>query len=416
MGISSAYQDFSLVLQLSILDNLYLGRELKKGIFLDQKKMVKGAQKCMEKLKLDFDLRTGVGDLDVAGQQMVEIGKAFIEKAFVLILDEPSSSLNEEELVNLFKIIRNLKRHGIGVIYISHRLEEIKEVADRVTILRDGEKIGTLESKDIGENTLIALATGRKKGVKFPELLEKVGGKILEVENLSTRSGLENVSFDLREGEILGIGGLAGSGKSVVGKALFGLEQITCGKMKLFGKEITIVSPMSMLNKDVVYFPADKYKMLLLCRDLKENMTILSLKERFTRKGFVQKQEEERVASIQLEELNIKPPNLSRTIVHFSGGTQKKAIISRGFIKEARIFILDELTQGIDVGVKAEIYKIISDLGKKGVGIIFISSELSEILNLTHRILVMHQFGISKELNSKYATRSKVLRYYFGLK
>lgn len=417
LGIGACYQEFSLVPQLSVVDNLFLCKEIRRGLILDKKQMLKEAQSHFEWLGMtvDFDLNYKIEDLDTSRRQIVEIVKALMQHAKLLILDEPSSSLSDEELKSLFNLIQHLKRENIGIIYISHRMEEIRAVADRVTVLRDGRKVSTLNSEEATDEILISLVTGKKKGLEFPTLSKEVGQTILELREISTKSGLENISFSLQEGEILGIGGLMGSGKADVGRALFGLEKIIQGEVVISGQRITDLSPANMLKTGLVYFPANKHALLIACRDLLENQTILSLKQ-FIKRGLIDKKKERNTAHESGRQLNINPLDLSKIASYFSGGNQKKILISRALLRKGiKIFVFVEVTHGIDVGSKMEIFNLVNELAEKGAGIIYISSELEELLHLTHRILAMHQHHIVKEVPSNKATREMLLQSYFGM-
>ena len=417
LGIAACYQEFSLVPQLSVVGNLFLGRERRKGPFLDKKGMLRNAQMHLQKLgmSLDINLETKVSALPMATRQITEIVKALIQDVRVLILDEPSTALNEEELASLFAMIQKLKERGIGIIYISHRMEEIKEVCDRLTVLRDGERVSSMAREEVTEKALITAITGKEKGLEFPKLNRKLGKKILEVKNLSSIKGLRSISFSLREGEILGIGGLMGSGKSDIGRSVFGLDKVIEGEITISGKKAGAFSPKSMINEGVVYFPADKHQALIGCRNLKENQTILALHQ-FIRRGIIQKKKEVVEALNQAKKTNIKPPNLAKIVAYFSGGNQKKILISRALLLDhVRIFILDEVTHGIDIGGKIELFRIVKELSTNGAAVIYISSEMDELLNLCHRVVVMHQFRVFRELSSTEATRDNLLHHFFGL-
>lgn len=419
LGISAVYQEFSLVPELSVIVNLFLGRELYKGFLLDKKEMAKQAHIYLKKLKLRFDVNfeEKAGNISLAQQQLVEIVKGLMQEVSIMILDEPTASLSDAEKPHFFDIIRRLKEEGIGIVYISHVMDEIKEIGDKVTILRDGKKIAVLENKeDVSEETLVKSIIGKRKEKIFPKLETEFADKVLEVKNLSTENGLKNISFDLRAGEILGIGGLPDSGKSNVGRALFGLEKITEGEIILFGEEVTNeLTPAEAFKKNLAYTPTDKLDGLVLCRDIRENMTLPSLLGGLERRGFIKKVEEEKAVSSQIKGLDIKPSDMNRTVQYLSGGNQQKVLIARSLLKEAKVFVFDEVTRGVDVGTKLELYKLITELAKKGAAIVFISSEIPELLHLCHSILVMYEFSIFKKLNQKDATRDKLVHYLFKL-
>jgi len=416
-GIGACYQEFSLVPQLSVVENLFLGRELKKGALMDKKRMFEEAQTHFHLLgmPIDFDLNTKIEDLDTSRRQIVEIVKALLQYAKVLILDEPSNALNEEELESLFNLIQNLKEKSIGIIYISHRIEEIRAVADRVTVLRDGRKEATLPKEECTDEALISLVTGKKTGLEFPPLNVSFGETLLEMQAVTTKKGLENINLTLRAGEILGIGGLMGSGKAEIGRTLFGLDKIISGEIIISGNKIAKFSPINMLKHGLVYFPADKHKVLIGCRSLLENQTILSLNQ-FISRGLINKKNEQKSALASGRQVNINPLELSKLVSYFSGGNQKKVLISRALLRlGVNIFVFDEVTHGIDVGAKMEIFKLVNELAEKGAGVVYISSELEELLHLTHRILAMHQFRIISEVPSAEADRQTLLYNFFGM-
>jgi ribose transport system ATP-binding protein len=417
MGISVCHQERSLVPQLSVIDNLFLGRQPKKGIFIDFAAMKKKAKEKTRMIGINIEdiMDKKVMHLSLAKQQMVEITKALVQDVKILILDEPSASLTNKELTALYDLIKRLKKNRVGIIYISHRINEIKIVADRVTILRDGMKISTIEKKeDVTEKKLIEMITGRSKGLEYPVLKNDVGKDIIRLKDVSTLSGLRNISFSLKEGEIIGIGGLEGSGKEKIGRLLFGIESITEGEIEIFGEEIRNLNPKLMLSIGAVYFPADKTQSLFMLRDQKENQTILSLKK-YTKMLFLNKIKEEKEVKAKMEALKIRPSDMKKRVIYLSGGNQKKILISRSLIKNAKILIIDEITHGIDVSAKIQIYELIKDLAQKGLSIILISSEMGELLNMTHRILTVYDNRIFKIMKSKNTTRDNLLNSYFGI-
>ena len=419
LGISAVHQGFSLIPELSIVANLFLGLELGKNHLLDKRKMAERAAIFMKSLGLTFevDLNENVAYLTLAERQIVEIAKAFMKDARIMILDEPTSALSETEKQGLFKIIAKLKEEGKGIIYISHVMEEITGIADRVTILRDGKNVDLLEHReDITEANLIKSIVGERSKHIYPELGTKTTDKILEVKNLSTKTGLKNITFDLRAGEILGIGGLPGSGKSNVGRALFGLDKITEGEIVMFGEKLSKhLTPHDSLKRGLIYSPAEKLEGLALCRDIKENQSLPVLLEKFVVRGFIQKAKEVEAVREQIEELGIKPADMTREVQYLSGGNQQKVIIARGFLKEASIFIFDEVTRGVDVGSKIGFFALINKLARKGAAIIYISSEIPELLHLCHSVMVMYEFSIFKQEGYKELTSEKLANYLFAL-
>jgi ribose transport system ATP-binding protein len=333
----------------------------------------------------------------------------------VLILDEPTSSLTDEEVRKLFSVIKNLKEDGVGIIYISHRLDEVKQVGDRVSILRDGENVATMGIEKATEEYLIELMTGRKVETIFPAVASKPGNVLLEAEELSTEEGLSNVCFQLHAGEILGFGGLVGSGKGDIGRALFGLEKITTGNIKLEGKSLRKINPSYIIKQGIIYIPADRHtEGLLRLMTVRENITTPRL-EVFERNRMLRRGEECRRAEELCHQLDIRTPSIEVVVEKLSGGNQQKVIVARSLVKRTKVFIFHELTRGIDVGTKIEIYKFVQELAKQGAGIIYISSEMPELLNLTHRIIVMRNSRIADVFDTPNINEEILLRSYFGL-
>jgi ribose transport system ATP-binding protein len=420
LGVSAVYQEFSLVPGLSIIANLFLGREFRKGLFLNKNTMAKQAYSYLKKLKFSgsIDLEEQVANLSLADQQIIEIAKGLTQDVSVVILDEPTSALSGEEIEVLFDIVKRLVAEGKGVIYISHIMDEIRDIGDRVTILRDGKKVSVLTKREeITEKNLIKSIVPDASEEIWPKLGKELPEKLLEVKNLSTKSGLKDISFDLRAGEILGVAGLPDSGKSALGRAIFGLDHIIEGDVTIFGEKIATKrwTPSQALNRNLFYSPADKLEGLILCRDIKENQALPSLREKFESRGFITAAEERKAVNAQIKNLGIKPPDMGKLVGYLSGGNQQKVIVARGFLKEARIFIFDEVTRGIDVGAKRDIYRLIAEIAKQGVAILYISSEIPELLNLCHSVITMHELSIFKRMKREDATRDKLAHHLFGL-
>ncbi len=420
LGVSAVYQEFSLAPEMSIAANLFLGREIRRGLFLDKNKMMKEAHPYLEKLKFSSSIgfEEKVGNLTLADQQIIEIAKSLMQEVSVLILDEPTSALSGEEVDVLFEIVNALKAEGKGIVYISHIMDELKYIGDKVTILRDGKKVEVItDKKDVTERKLIKSIVPDAKEEIYPELGMELGEKVLQVKNLSTESGLKNITFDLKAGQILGFAGLPDSGKSNVGRALFGLDKITEGEITIFGDKINVGhwTPGMALKKSVFYSPADKLEGLVMVRDMKENQSLPALREKFEKRGFILAAEERRAVAKQIADLGIKPPDMSKEVRLLSGGNQQKVIVARGFLKGAKIFIVDEVTRGIDVGAKRDVYRLISEIANRGVAVIYISSEIPELLNLCHSIIVMYDFSIFKQMEHKDMTKDKLTHYLFGI-
>lgn len=413
-GISAVYQEFSLVPQLTVAENLFLGRELAKGGFLDKAGMMSRARDSLSRLDFHLDPLARVASLGRAEAQMVEIAKAMQQEMSVLILDEPTASLSSREVSRLFQVIRKLKSEGVGIIYISHRIDELKQIGDRITVLRDGMVVQTMDMAEATEERLISLMTGRAYKDVFPKIVNMPGREVLSVKNLSSASGLHNVSFDVREGEIFGVAGLVGSGKSRIGRALFGLEDITGGEIRLKGETLKKITPASSLKRGILYSPQDRHREgLVLCRSVKENQTICSV-PLFEKKGFIQLKREERVVRDVMEKTKVRPAQPSQTIGQLSGGNQQKVMIGRGLTRDTSIFIFDEATCGIDVGAKAEVYQFLKELSEKGATVIFSSSEVPELVHLCHRVMVMHENTVGRIIPRSEVTEENILSACFG--
>ncbi|MCB2194046.1 MAG: sugar ABC transporter ATP-binding protein [Deltaproteobacteria bacterium] len=413
-GVSAVYQEFSLVPKLTVVENLFLGREMTKRGLLDKEGMLRQARESLADLGFDLDPMARVGLLKRAERQMVEITKAFQGKMSVLILDEPTASLSDKEVIRLFELIERLKGEGVGIIYISHRIDELKKVGDRISVLRDGRNVATLDMAEADEETLISLMTGRDYEEIFPEISTKFGKVVLEVQNLTTTTGLHDINFQVHEGEILGIAGLVGAGKSRVGRALYGLEKITGGTVILEGYAVEEPTPKTSLKNGVMYFPADRHKEgLVLCRSVRENQTLASL-PLFEKKGLIDMKREEGTVRGIVKKMNVRPNRIHKPINNLSGGNQQKVMLSRGLTREVKLFIFDEASCGIDVGAKREVYLFLKEQAERGAAVIFISSELPEVLNLSHNILVMHAGTVAKAMPGKGASEEDVLSACFG--
>jgi len=413
-GISAVYQEFSLVPQLTVVENLFLGQEIVKSGLLDKSAMLRKANESLRELGFDLDPLAVVENMNRAERQMAEIAKAFQQQMSVLILDEPTASLTDKEVTRLFEVIGKLTKDNVGVIYISHRIDELKKIGDRITVLRDGKYVATLDMDDADESTLIQLMTGREYEDIFPAIENNLGATVLEVKGLSTASGIKDISFKVRAGEIVGFAGLVGAGKSRVGRAIFGLEEITAGIVELEGRPLTDIKPARSIERGILYFPPDRHKEgLVLCRSVKENQTLASV-PLFEKGPFLDTKRESSVVRKIVEKMNIKPRRIEQTINYLSGGNQQKVMLSRGLTREVKVFIFDEASCGIDIGAKHEVYLFLKEQAEKGAAVIFISSELPEILHLSHTVIVMHGGKICSILPGSEASEEKVLSSCFG--
>lgn len=413
-GISTIYQEFNLVPALSVAENIYLGREKIKGKLIDWNTMYQEADKLLESLNISMSSKIKVKELGVAEKQMVEIAKALSVNAEILILDEPTAVLTDKEIDKLFSIIKTLKEQGVGIIYISHRLEEIPIIGDRVTVLRDGCLVGTLGIDEGDMDTWIKMMVGRDLKDKFPTRQVDIGEEVLRVEGLTRDGVLEDISFNLRRGEILGLSGLVGAGRTELARAIIGADDITAGKIFLSGKEIEIKTPADAVNYKISYLPEErKTHGLVMALSVKHNMTMAAL-PMLSRFNIIKKNEEDEMANTYVDKLSIKTPSLDRKVLYLSGGNQQKVVIAKWLCAGSDIFIFDEPTRGIDVGAKFEVYQLMNELVKQGAAVIMISSELPEILGMSDRVIVMRKGRKTGEFNKEDATQEKILSKAWG--
>ncbi len=416
LGISIIYQEFNLVPYLTAGENIFLGREPRSVIpgFVDFKKLYAESQRVLDKLGVRIDARTPVNQLSIAQQQMVEIAKATSKKAKVIIMDEPSATLTDHELVALFTLIRQLKSEGVSVVYISHRLEEVFEVCDRATVMRDGRWITTQDVADLSRDDIIKLMVGRELKDAIPKVAAAQGSPALKVSHLNRAGVLHDISFEVNQGEVLGIAGLVGAGRTETARAIFGADPIDSGTIEIMGSPVTIRSPQDAIRCGIGLVTEDrKQQGLVLGMAVRENTTLSNL-DALTSFGFIRRKEEREVAEKYKSDLAIKTPSVEQTVQNLSGGNQQKVVLAKWLYTGSKVLIFDEPTRGIDVGAKSEIYKLMNELAAKGNAIIMISSELPEILGMSDRILVMHEGAIAGELLRADATQEKIMHLATG--
>ena len=415
-GISAVFQEFSLVPQLTVEENLFLGAEETKGGLLDKRLLHKRAADIIDRLGFPLKPQQRVAYLSRAEQQMVEIAKAFRSEPSILIFDEPTASLTERETDRLFALIEQAKADGVGIIYITHRMGEIKRIADRITVLRDGHLVGTVDVDEASEEKLVEMMTGRVIDQIFPDIHYAPGETLLDIDGLTLAGGaVRNVSMHVRAGEIVGIAGLIGSGKSEIGRACFGAEHVADGRITFEGEDVTGQSIKRMLRRGLYYVPADRRdEGLMMMRGARENTSLPSLDTPdfssllFLKRGF----ERERTKELA-ERVELRPLNLERDMDHFSGGNQQKVLIAKALARDVKLFIFDEPTVGVDVGTRVAIYGFIKELCEAGAGVLLISSDLPEILHLTNRTYVMYRGELRAELEGDDITQDKVLSHFF---
>ena len=415
LGLGIIYQEFNLIPHLTAGENIFLGREprLIAGV-IDQGALLRAAQKILDELGVAIDARSVVSRLSVAQQQMVEVAKALSLNARVLMMDEPTSALTEQEIRELFATIARLKARGVALVYISHRMEELVVIGDRVTVLRDGRHVGT---RSIGETTmaeLVRLMVGRDLKDQFPKQAAPVGDEALRVAGLRRNGVLHDINFTLRQGEVVGLAGLMGSGRTELARAVFGADPIDGGRIFVGGRERQIGSPRAAIGLGLGFLTEDrKHQGLVLGLSVQENTCLPSVGA-FSRFGVMQVEQESAATAARIAELRIKTPGPHQRVVTLSGGNQQKVVLGKWLTTEADVFIFDEPTRGIDVGAKVEIYQLINQLAARGAAILMISSELPEILGMSDRILVMHAGRIAGEFTAAEATQEKLLAAALG--
>jgi len=413
LGISTIYQEFNLARDLTVAENIYLGQLPQRGGRVDWRAVKSGAREILARLGVSFSVDASILSLSVAGQQMVEIAKALNRKARILVMDEPSALLGEQDLENLFTVVRSLQADGIAVVYISHRLKEIFEIADDVTVLKDGRYVTSRSVSDVTMDDLVKLMIGRELKDVYPRRTTEPGEVLLQVDNLSQPKLLRDIAFQLRAGEIVGLAGIVGSGRTEIARAIFGADPST-GEMHIAGRAHRPRSPADAIRQGVALVTEDrKGQGLFLKLNVRLNTTISGLRK-LSRLGIIQFARELVVVKRMIKDLSIKTPGPDFMVVNMSGGNQQKVVLARWLSVGTRILILDEPTRGIDVGSKSEIYQIMDNLTKQGVAILMISSELPEVLGMSDRILVVRQGRIVKELSRAQASEETIMQYAVG--
>ncbi|MDF2635975.1 MAG: Monosaccharide-transporting ATPase [Pelosinus sp.] len=415
LGISIIHQEFSLFPHLSVAENIFIGREPRNQILkfvIMEKELKTKTKELLETVHLDIDPDTLVKDLSVAQQQMVEIARVLSMNSEVIVMDEPTAALTEREVKELFRVINQLKKRGVGIVYISHRLEELKHIADRVTVMRDGHYIKTVDYDESCLGDLIAAMVGRSLDDKFPVHHNVAAGKvILEVDRLVSKGVLNIQNFKLCEGEIVGIYGLVGAGRTEFARALFGADKSEIGGIKIHGEKVIIKNPRDAIRHGIGYLTEDRKRDgLALGLSVEDNIILANLMN-VCKFGIVDRNKSKNLSNQYVADLKIKTPNLKQRAKFLSGGNQQKIIIAKWLCRQAKVLIFDEPTRGIDIGAKIEVYELMNKLVVAGVGVIMISSELPEILGMSDRILVMHDGRFTGEVNKKDATQEKLLHY-----
>lgn len=408
LGISTIYQEFNLVPQLTVAENIFLGRQPRSFGIVNRSKMRKDARELLERIKVWVGADERVESLGVARRQMVEIAKALSLDARILIMDEPTASLSGQEVERLFEIIRGLQEDEVGVIFISHHLEEVAEIGDRVTVLRDGEYVDRVPAST-NRSEFVRLMVGRDIEDQFPRRRPEIGDVLLEVKNLSREGVLEDISFELRAGEVVGIAGIVGAGRTELAQAIFGVEPADSGEVRVGGEALRPGQPREAKNRGIGFITEDRQgEGIVPPLSVSENLGLAALAENSS-VGLVNRRKQRRQAEEMISGLNIRTPGPEQEIRYLSGGNQQKVVIGKWLLGDSKILIMDEPTRGIDVGAKVEIYELMNELTANEAGILMISSELPEVLGMSDRVLVMSQGRITGELSAEEATQENVM-------
>jgi len=411
LGIVMIHQELNLIPHLTVMENIFLGREFTYGPtkLIDWRKMRRESVGYLSQLGLTIEPDTIVAELSVGHQQMIEIAKALSMNAEILVLDEPTAALTDREIEALFEVIATLKKQGVGMIYISHRMEEIFRICDKITVMRDGRYVGTESAANTDMDTIVKMMVGREIKDRFPKVEVQFGEEKLKVEGLSQKGVLHNISFSVRSGEILGISGLMGAGRTELAKALFGISKIDKGSIFVNGKPVQIRKPIDAIHAGIAFVTEDrKDEGLLLQMSVSDNISIPNLTD-VSNMGFLSSSKERQLSDKLIKQLLIKTSSGAQRVGSLSGGNQQKVVIGKWMATNPQVFILDEPTRGVDIGAKKEIYELINSLALKGVAIIVISSDLPEVLGISDRILVMHEGKITGQFKQEEATQEKIM-------
>lgn len=398
LGISTIHQELALVPYLTVAENIFLNNEPRRALGLvDFRRMNREAEKLLHDLGADIRSHKLIRELNVAAQQMVEIAKAVSHKAGLILMDEPTSALSSKEVEALFALMRRLKEREVAVVFVSHRLDEIRQIVDRVIVMRDGRRVGTLPIAETTEEKIIRMMVGRDVGL-FPKETAEISAPVLEVRHLSGQNGINNISLTVRKGEIVGLAGLIGAGRTELARLICGVDNLITGEVLIEGKPVRIKSPADAVKHGIGWVPEDrKLHGLILGMDVQENMTMAILQRISNLFGAVRQKEAKKISSHYVEALSIATPGLTQTVRNLSGGNQQKVVLAKWLSTEPKLLIMDEPTRGIDVGAKAEVHALMSRLAKQGIGILMISSEMPEIIGMSDRVMVMCQGRITGE-------------------
>jgi inositol transport system ATP-binding protein len=412
-GIAMIHQEILMVPELTVAQNIFLGKESHRFSWLNDNKINSDSQRILADLKLDISPKIKIKNLSIADRQMVEIAKAISNNAKVIVMDEPTSALSDTEVNTLFQAIEKLKSQGVAIIYISHKMDEIFQISDNITVLRDGKLISTQKASNLDRNSLISLMVGREMSEIFPEAISEVGRTLISVKNLSRHGVFSNINFEVRAGEVLGLAGLVGAGRSEIARAIAGMDKYDSGIIEIEGTKVKINHPSEAIGLGLGFVGEDRRAIGFIPQmDIRENLSLSSLQD-FSRLGFVSIDSEIKSSQAMFDDLKVKASGLGQKVENLSGGNQQKIVIGKILMFNPKIIILDEPTRGIDVGAKFEIYKIINSLKSKGIAILLISSEMPEILGLSNKILVLSKGNQKVILDKSEASQEKIMHYAF---
>lgn len=410
-GIAIVHQELNMMTHLTVAQNLFIGKESMNGLLIDDKKMNEEARKLFKILNIDIDPAKTIGELTVGRQQMVEIAKVISTNAKIIIFDEPTAALTKSEIEELFKVINDLRNKGIAIVYISHRMDEIEVITDRVTVMRDGEYVGTLITKESTKDDIIKMMVGRVifEDPKETSNVSEDAKVVLEVKNLVSGKLVKDVSFKLHQGEIIGFSGLMGAGRTEVARAIFGADKITSGDIFVNGKKVKIDSPKAAVKSGIGYLSEDRKRYGLIIEKTVEDNTVIASMKHFLKGVFVHKDKVREVTDEYIQKLKTKTPSGKQLVKKLSGGNQQKVVIAKWLVRDCDILIFDEPTRGIDVGAKSEIYTLMNELVKNGKSIIMISSELTEVLRMSDRVIVMCEGRKTADIPISEATQENIM-------
>ncbi|MEN6524713.1 MAG: sugar ABC transporter ATP-binding protein [Anaerolineaceae bacterium] len=416
MGISMIHQELSPIPYMTVAENIYLGREpMNKVGLVDRKAMLSKTKGLLEQLDIHVDPASLMKDISIANTQMVEMAKAISYNSKLIIMDEPTSAITEREVEHLFNLIRSLKEKGVSIIFITHRIDEVFEIADEITVFRDGHYIATVPARETDKNSLISMMVGRELTNIFPKEEAEIGEVVLSVKNLNRKGKVNDVSFDLRRGEILGLAGLMGAGRTEIIESIFGIAKVESGEIFIKGQKVRIAKPEDAIRHGMALLTEDRRSSGIMgVLSVRDNMIIANLKQ-FTKRGFLHNRLINETCNKERSRLDIKTPSMDQLINLLSGGNQQKVLVSRWLLTSPDILILDEPTRGIDVGAKAEIHRLMSKLAQEGKAILMISSELPEILGMSDRVIVMHEGCLTGEFTRAEASQENIMRAATGI-